>query len=764
MTQFILIPTIAEESRHNMLLTAYSMPAGPLSEQDRSALDKQRSLITFPLQELGLSATGFRAIDSVRRLLAEQGRDVDWLNNQRLYCSGKCEGASAELGLALALLLRDRVGELDIIASAALGGVGNNITIDAVAKLPEKLQLVLEQKQSGKLGDKNGLFFISNNYIDVDGMPRPVNNLPVISRLAEIGVDVIAVSQLSDILENLELLIPFYSTNHTLTMQKIILNHQLGSKANQTEIIEVSDTEIHFGRDDACQVIFDPEQDDLVSRVHCKLEVKDGKQFLLTDLGSRNGTFVNNSKISSTTELSVGDKVQLGKGGPQFIFDLDPKPLKLKETRLVENNAPATRVIHAAPSKDTVEAMITASESATRKKVINIGAGVLGGVFLILAYFSYQNSIETQPVPQLVAQSEPLPPPQNKENSVLSAADIFKQYGNSSVLIEASWKLIHTATGKQVFQRNECFVKQGKCITPKMPWYIQHNGVVEPFLDIDASNGIAIGSTHRGSGFVAHENGFILTNRHVAANWHAQSRNFQLPGILVDCNDATCSKPEYKVLDEKSNSAYLASLNQWIPSKTKMLGQKPLYGKIVEGRNDYLEVTFPNTGLRIPAHLVRVSDVADVAMIKIDLPQALQPVQLSADVPVSPGDSITVMGYPGISPEIVAKMKAQDPGGDGEIRSVPALTVTTGNIGKVLSAADKTDSASVSELFSSMGNVYQLTVNATGSGNSGGPVFNDKGQVIGLFTYGMSDQSGIQISFAVPIKYGRELMDITAIK
>jgi len=205
-------------------------------------------------------------------------------------------------------------------------------------------------------------------------------------------------------------------------------------------------------------------------------------------------------------------------------------------------------------------------------------------------------------------------------------------------------------------------------------------------------------------------------------------------------------------------------LNQWIPSKTKMLGQKPLYGKIVEGRNDYLEVTFPNTGLRIPAHLVRVSDVADVAMIKIDLPQALQPVQLSADVPVSPGDSITVMGYPGISPEIVAKMKAQDPGGDGEIRSVPALTVTTGNIGKVLSAADKTDSASVSELFSSMGNVYQLTVNATGSGNSGGPVFNDKGQVIGLFTYGMSDQSGIQISFAVPIKYGRELMDITAIK
>ena len=63
-----------------------------------------------------------------------------------------------------------------------------------------------------------------------------------------------------------------------------------------------------------------------------------------------------------------------------------------------------------------------------------------------------------------------------------------------------------------------------------------------------------------------------------------------------------------------------------------------------------------------------------------------------------------------------------------------------------------------------MGDVYQLTVNTTGSGNSGGPVFNDKGQVIGLLTYGKSDQSGTQISFAVPIKYGRELMDITTIK
>jgi pSer/pThr/pTyr-binding forkhead associated (FHA) protein/S1-C subfamily serine protease len=551
-------------------------------------------------------------------------------------------------------------------------------------------------------------------------------------------------------------------------MQKIIINHLIGSKANQTEIIEFTESKISFGRDKACQVVFDPEKDDLVSRVHCKIDIKDGNQFILTDLDSRNGTFVNHSKISSI-ELFVGDKVQLGKGGPEFSFDLDPKPQNPKHTRLAENMTtiilPATRLINPIPSKNTVERMITQSENTTRKKIINIGAGVVGVISLALVYFGYQTSINNQQTQQLIEQSEQAQPPQSNSNPLLSASEIFKQYGNSTVLIEASWTLIHTATGKQVFQRNECFVKQGKCISAKLPWYIQHNGVVEPYLDIDSGTGIAIGNSLRGSGFVAHENGFVLTNRHVAANWHAQIRNFQLPGILVDCNDAACSKPNFISLDEKSNPAYLASLNQWIPSKTKMLGQKPLYGKIVEGRNDYLEVTFPKTGLRIPAHVVRVSDIADVAMIKIDLPNTMQPVQLSGDAPVSPGDNITVMGYPGISPEVVATMKPQDPNAsEGELRSIPEPTVTNGNIGKVINSVTIPNSASVDALNSSMGDVYQLTVNATGSGNSGGPVFNDKGQVIGLFTYGMADQSGIQISFAVPIKYGQELMSITAIK
>jgi serine protease Do len=57
---------------------------------------------------------------------------------------------------------------------------------------------------------------------------------------------------------------------------------------------------------------------------------------------------------------------------------------------------------------------------------------------------------------------------------------------------------------------------------------------------------------------------------------------------------------------------------------------------------------------------------------------------------------------------------------------------------------------------SSIGDAYQLTINSTGAGNSGGPVFDDHGRAVGIFT--LSIQKDAMITFAVPIRYGMELM------
>ena len=54
---------------------------------------------------------------------------------------------------------------------------------------------------------------------------------------------------------------------------------------------------------------------------------------------------------------------------------------------------------------------------------------------------------------------------------------------------------------------------------------------------------------------------------------------------------------------------------------------------------------------------------------------------------------------------------------------------------------------------------YQLSTSATGAGNSGGPVFDDQGRVIAIFTYGTGTGTGdAAVTYAIPIRYGMQLM------
>ena len=59
-----------------------------------------------------------------------------------------------------------------------------------------------------------------------------------------------------------------------------------------------------------------------------------------------------------------------------------------------------------------------------------------------------------------------------------------------------------------------------------------------------------------------------------------------------------------------------------------------------------------------------------------------------------------------------------------------------------------------------IGDAYQLQINTTGAGNSGGPVFDDHGRVIAIFFAGLRDVQGTAVTFAVPIRYGQELMGV----
>lgn len=545
-------------------------------------------------------------------------------------------------------------------------------------------------------------------------------------------------------------------------IEKYVIRHTAGSKSNQVEEFDFSKSVLSIGRAAGSDIQFDPERDSIVSREHGKIEKTsaDPLKFTITDNNSRNGIYVNKNKVNGSVQLELGDQVQLGTNGPVFTFDIHPRPQdmmaatrvvevpsSIKPTTITDINTGVSAVaepVKTGLGKQTVERMLVNE----RKKSTNKMALILGALVIVLGALGYvfkdrlfgKTVIVTPPV-DTVASRKKTPEMIAKENM------------DKVVQIEFGWQLFDGATNNELWHRYTV-VKGQDGQDRYVAMYIQNSrGQIEPYLDVqkNVQIGTPVGfSGATGSGFVVSEDGFILTNRHVATNWNTRYgfADYAFPGVLIQNVGG-------KQVIAEGVSVMPENVFGWVPSETTMVGGQNVGEGAVKGSNTYMNVIFANTSLRRPVQSQTPSDNHDVAMIKVELPESLSKVMMKDNYDeVKPGQTVTVMGYPGVAPDMFIVRKSNDPfKPNSQFSSVPTPTVTTGNIGRIIPA-----SSDKNLTYSTFGDSYQLTINATGSGNSGGPMFDDEGNVIGIYYAGKSDPRGTQISFAIPIKYGLELM------
>lgn len=556
-------------------------------------------------------------------------------------------------------------------------------------------------------------------------------------------------------------------------MERMLIKHLSGSKANQVEEFSLKHhNELIFGRDLTATVRYDADRDDLVGRQHAKIarDPANPNGFLLTDLNSSNGTFLNQQRVYATVKLNPGDRVQFGPGGPEFTFDVEPRSTEqVKATRAVDSQAatiPSTRVVGVGAGfageaksagtvgKATVERMVSQAVADTKReqgRKFGLLGGITVGLILLLVVgalgggYWYFNRVSGR-----TADLE-------KRTAGMAANEISAKYQKAVVYVEVTWHLMNKATQSPVYHA------WTNTESGLAPLYVRlPSGRVEPVLRDSKSSEVdkQIGGNVRGTGFITKANGFILTSRSVAAPWKAVY-NFPekyTAGLLVDSTTGQpldrsyrpAADPNWDWIPADSEQTQPQSLS--LGSKKKKEIVKILAANNRDGKEDLIEVTLPGRDTPFRGQMVQISQAHNVAQLKIEATTELPVVDLfDSYETLSKGDQTTVIGYSDASAPIVGEIQSKDSSNPGtKMRIIPNPKVITGPISDI---PRDTDTKKGGKTRSLMGDFFELSLAAVGIGASGSPIFDSQGRVIGIFVPGENPNE----FYGVPIRYGKLL-------
>jgi Trypsin-like peptidase domain/Inner membrane component of T3SS, cytoplasmic domain len=246
----------------------------------------------------------------------------------------------------------------------------------------------------------------------------------------------------------------------------------------------------------------------------------------------------------------------------------------------------------------------------------------------------------------------------------------------------------------------------------------------------NAAKSYAFNYVVSGSGFFISSNGYIATNAHVSQMWHdGEDKAKQL---LVAKFIFAVGKAFHNIEPSNMSRHDYDTIYGWIQG----LNNFNVYHHVVIPDGTMLPFEDKPSGYGAPTG--ESENAKDVSVIKLEVKNA--PVMILGDSDtVKVSDTDTVIGYPGVA-DFGEFKNFMSP------KSQLEATFTYGHI-------------SATKSLASGAPILQTDANID-HGNSGGPVLNDKGDVIGLATFGKDSQH----SFVVTSNTAKEFVNAVGAK
>jgi len=253
-------------------------------------------------------------------------------------------------------------------------------------------------------------------------------------------------------------------------------------------------------------------------------------------------------------------------------------------------------------------------------------------------------------------------------------------------------------------------------------WQFDNPGDTEVIAILDQLNfqSVVGGS---GSGAIISSDGYIVTNAHVVEATQMKDEDIanaafeQLVGIVAD----------YFKVDYETAYQYMLTYTKYTEIK-KVL-------KVILPGGDVLDGEVKSYG-------APVNQGKDVSVLKIE-GKNLPTLPLGNSDDIQNQDNIWVSGYPAAA--------------DSDLLSQDSSLVSSINAGQISATSKKTEQGSP---------VIQINA-AASHGNSGGPVINETGQIIGLLTFRGDTVNGQEVqgfNFAVPVNTVQEFVNQAGVR